>query len=669
MGMIISRANNGFVRILDQVFICSKCGRSHTIEEFRDSRFCRSCGQFLSHRSRAKPSPVKRQVNRASEWPLFPYDPYPQQLEFMRDVKNVVGNRGILVAEACNGFGKTVCALAAILYMGRKIVYATRTHEQVRQVLLEVEHINQISETKFRAVNLASRQHLCLNDKCRKLSSVEALETCRILREKGECSYRMEIETLPHLPPVLSIDTLQMEGKTRGVCPYFLARKAAEACAVIVAPYQYVFNEHIRSMVKLNLSDKVLVFDEAHNADQVGQEVLSDTLSERGLNSAKRELEAVETSSEFVDELVAFLERKVAGSVEAEPGSKLHGDLKEVLEAEDLGSFTDPLSNVVDEIRQYKVERGETPVCYLNGVLSFLSLVESSPRDSYVVVYKRSPYGFNLVEYRCLDPSLAIKPVVEQVCGSLIMSGTLSPILLFTEVLGLKEAETRSYSAIVDPENVRTIIDPYVTTRFAERGEEMTRRIGERLSGLVAKIPNGVLIFFPQRKLMLDALDTWRRTGLIKWDGNHRILGSKPVFVEDAQAVENRKVVEEYKRATKTDSGAVLCGVFRGRNAEGSNFPDEEARGVVLVGVPYADYSDPIVKAQIDYYNKRETDLGEKWYIMDAFRAANQAMGRGIRHRGHWCNFILMDHRYQTHQALISSWALGNGVQKLPSAY
>jgi len=55
--------------------------------------------------------------------------------------------------------------------------------------------------------------------------------------------------------------------------------------------------------------------------------------------------------------------------------------------------------------------------------------------------------------------------------------------------------------------------------------------------------------------------------------------------------------------------------------------------------------------------------------VMDAFKAANQAMGRGIRHRDDWCNFILMDHRYQTHQTLISSWALVNGVQELPSAY
>jgi Rad3-related DNA helicase len=440
----------------------------------------------------------------------------------------------------------------------------------------------------------------------------------------------------------------------------------AEDCSVIVAPYQYVFNEHIRTLIKLELSDRVLVFDEAHNADQIGQDVLSDTLSERASNSAKTELDAVDISSEFIDELIAYLERQVSGEAKTESSSKLYDDLKDVLKAEDLATFADSYSEAVDKIRQYKMDRETYPVCYLNGVLSFLSLVESSPRNSYVAVYRSTSFVFNLVEYRCLDPSLAIKPVVEQAYGAVIMSGTLSPIQLFTEILGLEKVETRAYSAIADPENVRAIIDPHVTTRFTERNESMTRRIGERLSKLAAEIPNGVLIFFPQRRLMLTSLNTWRRIGIMDGTSNHSILEGKPVFVEGARAVENRKIVEDYKRVAKTGKGAVLCGVFRGRNAEGSNFPYEEARGVFLVGVPYADYSDPVVKAQIGYYNKKGRRLGDKWYLMDAFRAANQAMGRGIRHRDDWCNFILMDHRYQTHQSLISNWALANGVQTIP---
>ncbi len=650
-----------FVKSLSYVFLCSRCGRSHTIEEYRRSRFCRDCGRFLSYRDRREASRVKRYVG--GEWPLFPYEPYPPQLKFMRDIKNVVGDGGVLVVEACNGFGKTVCALSSVLPLASKIVYATRTHEQVRQVLLEIERVNLNSTSTFSAVSLASRQHLCLNDKCKNTSSIEALEACQMLREAGECPYKVEIGSL-RLPPVLSAARLRKEGESRGVCPYFLARKATENCTVVVAPYQYVFNEHIRSTVKLELSNRILVFDEAHNADQIAQEVLSDSLSERTLENAKEELKAVEETHGFIDDLLAYLDRKVSVNVATEPGFKLREELEDLLSVEKLGSFADSFQDIVEEIRNHKLEQGDRLACHLNGVLTFLSLVGQSLESSYVAIYRRSSYGYNQVEYKCLDPSLAVKPVVDGARGALLMSGTLSPMQLFTEIMGLEKAEAKTYSSIADPENIRTIIDSSVTTRYSERGTEMTRRYGENLSKLVAKIPNGILVFFPQRKFMIDALDTWRKMGLME-RREQAFLGGKPVFVEGSRASENRRVVEEYKKAARSKNGAVLCGVFRGRNAEGSNFPYEEARGIFLVGVPYADYSDPVVKAQIEYFNKKRKGLGDRWYVMDAFRAANQAMGRGIRHRDDWCNFFLMDHRYLKYQEFISKWAVTNGIQEI----
>jgi Rad3-related DNA helicase len=580
----------------------------------------------------------------------------------MKDIENVVFDGGILVAEACNGFGKTVCALAKLLPLDRRILYATRTHEQVRQVLLEVEHINRKVGIGFSAVNLASRQHLCLNEKCRDLSARETVEICRLLKENGECAYKTSIEWSNSFPPVLSINRLRRLGRTRKFCPYFLARKASERCAVVVAPYPYIFNEHIRRRVRLGLGGTVLIFDEAHNADKIAQDTLSDTLSEKTLNIAEKEMESIDASPEVIRDLSAYLEKHVSDEAVATPGWKLHEDLKQTLRVENLSSFAVRFSDLVEEIRSYKMKSGKPPVCFLNGVLSFLEHVDSSPHESYVAVHRRSYQGFNLVEYRCLDPSLAIEPVVHKAHGALIMSGTLSPLHLFTEILGLESAEKRSYSAIADPENVHTIIDASVTTRFKERNREMIRRYGERLSDLVGKIPNGILTFFPQRRFMIDSLKSWSNGGIIERREGHKFLNGKLVFIEGSRAAENRRIVKLYKRAAKKSRGAVLFGVFRGRNAEGSNFPHKEARGVVLVGVPYADYSDPVVKAQIRYFNKKRKSLGRKWYVMDAFKAANQAMGRGIRHRDDWCNFILMDYRYRDHQRLISGWAVSNGA-------
>jgi|GEM_PF-615560 len=652
------------------IFRCPRCSRRHDEEEYRERRFCRKCGTYLSVKGRIwkdEPEwPVEK--SRGSALEIFPYKPYPEQLGFMEDIERVVGSGRVLVAEACNGFGKTVCALSALLPQDPRIIYATRTHEQARQVLQEMEQINRKSPKDFSAVNLASRSHLCLDKRCSTLSAREGLEACRILREEEKCGYRWELDNvnLP-LPPVLSIGEMRRCGYEKKICPYFLARKMAETCKVVVAPYQYVFDQTIRERANLELGGKVLVFDEAHNADAVGLAVLSDTLSDRTLASARQELREIRKSSKFLDGLEAYLEEKVPreGTV-TRSASQFYEDLEQALSGVSISSLLDYGAELVDVIRARKMERGEYPVCYLNGILRFLTLVESGDRECYVAVYRTSFQGLRVIEYRCLDPSLAIRPVIEAVHGTLIMSGTLAPMELCIEVLGIPEAEIKTYSAIARPENVHLSIDPSVTTRFSERGEQMMIRYGEKLAIIVASIPNGVLVFFPQRGFMLKALADWRRTGILERRGAITFLGGKELFVEGEDAEGNRGVVEEYK-AKAEGEGAVLCCVFRGRNAEGSNFPDEQARGIVLVGVPYADISDPVVKARMEYLNRKDRGLGEKWYVMDAFRAANQAIGRGIRHRDDWCHYTLMDQRYKTSVNLLSSWVRAGRAEEVPS--
>ena len=650
--------------------VCPRCGRSHSIHEYRERRFCRACGTFLS--LRAQPGATSESLSARSEAPAevggstFPYVPYPQQVAFMKDVSEVVGAGHILIAEACNGFGKTVCALSSVLALGRRIIYATRTHEQARQVLHEVEAMKRKAGRSFSAVSLASRKHLCMHEGCRNLSLMESSEACRLMREKGLCPYRSEIGSLPRsLPNVLSIRELLSQGRALGFCPYFLARKAAETSTVTVTPYQYVFNEAIRAKANLKLQGKALIFDEAHNADKIGLDALSDTLSERGLNNARNELELVEARGDFIHELKAYLDNHISEDATTKPGPELKADLKRVLNTEGLSSFAESLSAIAEEVRALRLERGEVPASYLAGLAAFLSLVGSSPSDCYVAVYRRSSRGFALLEYRCLDPSLAIEPVVKEASGTLIMSGTLSPIDLFAEVIGLPEAEKRSYSAIARPENVRLLVDTSVTSRFRERSDEMTISYGRRIADVARKIPNGVLVFFTQRALMLKAVSLWRKAGILEGPAERPLLTGKPVFIEGETAAENREVVEQYKEAARSEDGAVLLAVFRGRNAEGSNFPDEEARGIFLVGIPYADYRDPVVKAQIGYFDRKQAGFGRRWYVMDAFRAANQAIGRGIRHREDWCNFILMDERYGPYINLIAEWARANGVKPI----
>jgi len=52
---------------------------------------------------------------------------------------------------------------------------------------------------------------------------------------------------------------------------------------------------------------------------------------------------------------------------------------------------------------------------------------------------------------------------------------------------------------------------------------------------------------------------------------------------------------------------------------------------------------------------------------MDAFRAANQAIGRGIRGKEDWCHYWLLDRRYVRNVDLISAWAIGDSPEILGS--
>jgi len=629
---------------------CPQCGRSYSIEEYEEDKFCRECNKLLE----VVPS------SKVRNWrDLFPYDPYPQQVEFIEDVQKTVAKGGVLLTEACNGFGKTISTLSCLLPTNKQIIYATRTHEQVRQVLLELKSINEKSGEKYSAVNLASRNFLCINPDCRGLPNNEAQELCQTLRKDDECPFIHEIEKPPkRLPIILGRKELVDEGTKRKICPYFLSRRMAKETDVIVAPYPYIFNPMIRLMTGLDLEKKILILDEGHNIDQVGQEILSDTLTERSLSAAAEEMRLIGKSPRYINRLGEHLLKNDRDKPRLVKPGILEEELEKALKT-DIHTFIEGHAPLVDAIRSMKIQNRNPPVSYLNGLLGFFELIQTSQKSKYVGLYKRNYYGAPVIEYRCLDPSLAVEPVVKAADGVLIMSGTLSPIDTFAEIIGQEKAEKKVYDPIQKSDKIKMTIDTGITSTYNERTEQMITKMGRTISDDLEKVSQGALVFFTQRGFMNKCIETWTRKGIIKNRTGLPYLGGKQLYREGRDANQNRDVVPRYKRMAVSIGGAVLCCVFRGRNSEGSNFPGDQARGIFLVGVPYANFGDPLVKAQMNFYDKQKRGLGNKWYTMDAFRAANQSLGRGTRGRDDWCHYWMLDRRYKDHKNLISKWAMG----------
>lgn len=88
--------------------------------------------------------------------------------------------------------------------------------------------------------------------------------------------------------------------------------------------------------------------------------------------------------------------------------------------------------------------------------------------------------------------------------------------------------------------------------------------------------------------------------------------------------------------------------------SEGLDFADRSGRAVVVTGIPFAMKMDPKVRLKREFLDeqarsritKHKVLTGEEWYVQQASRAVNQAVGRVIRHRNDYGAIILCDERF-----------------------
>lgn len=119
----------------------------------------------------------------------------------------------------------------------------------------------------------------------------------------------------------------------------------------------------------------------------------------------------------------------------------------------------------------------------------------------------------------------------------------------------------------------------------------------------------------------------------------------------------SRGVVKQYC-ATLREEPAVLCCVFNGKFAEGIDFSDDQCRIVVNVSIPYASIQSSYINEKMTFQDKhfRGQLDGQKWYEIQAYRAINQACGRGIRHANDYCQIVLLDQRLWNNRHMLSKW-------------
>ena len=170
-----------------------------------------------------------------------------------------------------------------------KVIYASRTHKQLAQVMGEFK------KTVYKdllSVCLASRENYCINEKVKKekkLSEINAAckeikKNCKYYNQKSIDSLAKGIRNLRleyEQNGVIDIEDLVNIGHGRRVCPYFTSQSIAfHSARVIFAPYNYLLEQ----LVNLQLKDAVVIFDEGHNIESACEDAASGFLTSTALS-------------------------------------------------------------------------------------------------------------------------------------------------------------------------------------------------------------------------------------------------------------------------------------------------------------------------------------------------------------------------------------------------
>nr|CAG4641470.1 EOG090X01B4 [Eurycercus lamellatus] len=471
----------------------------------------------------------------------FPYDYiYPEQFSYMLELKHALDAKGHCLLEMPSGTGKTTTLLSLIVaYMKAfpleltKLVYCSRTVPEIEKVMEELRKLMDFYEkevgtekTSILGLALSSRKNLCIHPiskeregkvvdgRCYNLTASfvrtrhaadDSIPVCNFF--EGFDAHGKEF---PLSPGVYNLDDLKDFGQKKGWCPYFLARYTIIHANIVVYSYHYLLDPKIAEVVSKEISkSSVVVFDEAHNIDNVCIDSMSVKINKRLLDKCSNSIQILEkTITDMKDNdskrLNREYERLVEGLRDAHAARETDAALvnpvlpADILEEAVPGNirnaehFISFMKRVVEYIKtrlrvQHVVQ--ESPAGFLRDIHNkvcidrkplrftaerlaslirtleisdltdfsplvtvshFATLVSTYTKGFTIIIEPfedRTPNVSNPILYfSCLDSSIAIKPVFNRFQTVVITSGTLSPLDMYPKILDFHPVVMSSFT-------------------------------------------------------------------------------------------------------------------------------------------------------------------------------------------------------------------------------
>jgi DNA excision repair protein ERCC-2 len=649
---------------LTRIYVCRKCRKKYSIQEFDQSHFCRDCGTYLSVRIVTSARPNRRTTasttvteNKPSDNQWLPrgYEVRKGQVEFIEEATKALENNQVFVGSAPCGIGKSLASLMSVLprLEDNKLLISFRTRSQLHIFLKELRGLKQSPLT----VSFFSKQDMCPLRKKRGGSYFDFLEECRRLKKNSEsgtkpfCRFYWNISMKKRQAEELAMDCARkildpQEASRRmarhGFCAYEALKRVLSQVKIFLGTYNYTFNPKVRNALLqswgVDLSNVYLIVDEAHNIPNFARELLSDRITQNTIENALKETEKFEHENlGDVQDYLNVLDDDVFRYVRKGLGKS---NLK-LLDLQDIadkfrewsGASSEKAAEALHEygehVREKRQELGYDKIfSYTHRVGDFVENFFQRVGEKYVHLIQKHWGDRIYMEVRSLDGREITDPVLQQARGSIAMSGFLSPPKVYRDLIlrNQEDAHLREFDSPFPQENRLILAALDVSSRFDQRTDNMLKKWAEYIEAISQTNEGNMGVFFTSYTLMNSILS--------------QIDTDRTMIVEERKTRQS-DVMEKLKKS----SNNALFGVMGGKFSEGMDYPNNLLTCVITVGLPYATWS-VYQQALINYYNHQFPGKGRAYaYLAPAIFRLVQACGRVHRSAEDRGCIVMLDER------------------------
>ena len=604
----------------------------------------------------------------------FPYSSVREgQEEFLRQVYQTITNAKNLMVQAPTGLGKTVSALAPAIKQAKEkgltVVCLTSRQTQANQIIKTIKDINSVSKESINFTAFIGKRSMCTHKDKDLYPAQDFNDFCKKMRETGKCSFYKNTKNSDYQDRITDIiketskSFLDVEGfvnfvsspvivdenRVSGFCPYELAGKKAFKSDVVICDFNYLFSSGIRDnflgKIGRSLEECILVVDEAHNLPDRIRNSNSHVLNSEGIKNAHKELRDFVKSSQFdhyilnlkaaMDDIYInkVLGTKTEHSVTKDEFIDLYLSKFESIERLNLKKIIEKLEDIEALVKEDRV------ISFVGRIASFLTNWKDLDEDIFFRSLEKKVGGDKTIislKIRCLDPSEVATSVVNNTYSSILMSGTLSPINMYRDLLGIANCNILELESPFSRNRQLTIVLNDVTTKYSARSSDMFKKIANHVETLInAAEDKNSIIFFQSYDLMEKIISNINLIHL-----NRKILREQRYMTKE----DKEKFVDEFKSGFSMKSKALFA-ITGGSFGEGLDLPDDALEMVIIVGLPLG-VPDLYTNAVIKHYD-RKFGKGQLYgYVNPAMSKIVQAAGRCIRTENDRGVIALLDNRF-----------------------